>query len=104
MTFAKSEPKTIIHHVQADQEQSSEDEFNGYAKVVVSQNLAEEILDEIFNVSKGFIFKYDRNELSWSVSFFKRSLNVGIFFAFGFHIDNFKFFSLKVGKSGFRIL
>ena len=48
VTFAKSEPKTIIHHVQADQEQSSEDEFNGYAKVVVSQNLAEEILDEIY--------------------------------------------------------
>ena len=43
-----SEPKTIIHHVQADQEQSSEDELNGYAKVVVSQNLAEEILDEIY--------------------------------------------------------
>ena len=46
VTF-KSEPKTI--HVQADQDlQSSEDEFNGYAKVVVSQNLAEEILDEIY--------------------------------------------------------
>ena len=35
-------------HKRSESEVSSEDEFNGYDKVVVSQNLAEEILDEIY--------------------------------------------------------
>ena len=49
VTFAAIEAKPlVVKNQESEAAVSSEDEFNGYDKVVVSQNLAEEILDEIY--------------------------------------------------------